>query len=112
MAVKSEIWIRAHLRRCFNAGLTGAIVRRGASEAGAIIVCVHHGEGRSSLYGAPPGPAYDEQGERLWVDLRQGAVFQPGEVNAYIAKQVAYDPDLWVIEIDDRHGVGLLNVVP
>jgi hypothetical protein len=40
MSVKTEIWVKAHLRRCFAAGLTGVVARRGAAEAGAVFVKV------------------------------------------------------------------------
>jgi hypothetical protein len=40
MSLKTEIWVKAHLRRCFAAGLTGVVARRGAPEAGSVFVKV------------------------------------------------------------------------
>jgi hypothetical protein len=31
------------------------------------------------------------------------------EADAYIARQVRYDPDIWVLEIEDRKGIYKLD---
>ena len=50
-----------------------------------------------------PGPKQaGPDGERLWI---QPVVSDSeGELDAYIARQRGYDPDLWVVEIEDRQG--------
>ena len=45
-------------------------------------------------------------GARDWVILTQGA--EPA-VDASISKQRSFDPDLWVIEVEDRAGRHLLD---
>jgi len=40
MSLKSEIWVKGHLRACFVAGLSGVVARRGATEAGAVYLQV------------------------------------------------------------------------
>ncbi|MBU0859200.1 MAG: DUF1491 family protein, partial [Alphaproteobacteria bacterium] len=37
-----------------------------------------------------------------WLALFKGAVTPEGEVDAYITRAVNMDPDLWVIEVEDR----------
>ncbi len=106
--VKTEIWVRAHLRRCFASGLTGVIARKGAPEAGSVFVVVARGDDAASLYAPAPGPAFDEAANRRWLEpLGKGA--QPyRDVQAYLRRQVNFDPDIWVLEIDDKTGRGLL----
>ncbi len=38
MRLKSSIWVAAYLRRCQTEGVFGAIRRRGAEEAGAVLI--------------------------------------------------------------------------
>ena len=111
MAVTAEIWVRAHLRRCFAAGLTGAVVRRGAAEAGTIFVRVNLADGRVRLFGAPPGSAYDPSGERCWIAVMGEEPAMPDDAESYLQRQLARDPDIWIVDIDDREGRGLLRVI-
>ena len=45
-------------------------------------------------------------GDRVWAELAAGA--EP-EVDAAIGRQRGFDPDLWVIEVEDRQGRYLLG---
>ncbi|MBL8905870.1 MAG: DUF1491 family protein [Rhizobiales bacterium] len=103
MSIKSEIWVQAFLRRCFAHGHYGAVLRKGAAEAGAIYVVINRLDGRNFLYGPPPGPAYDEIGEKRWELVRPDAL-DPLALQAAIASLARIDPDIWVVEIEDRDG--------
>jgi len=110
MSVKSEIWVQAFLRRRFAQGQYGAVLRKGAPEAGAIYLVVNRLDGRNFLYGPPPGPAYDDLGERRWERTRIEPV-DPLELQKIIAGFARIDPDIWVVEIEDRDGSLTLNLV-
>jgi hypothetical protein len=45
-------------------------------------------------------------GARVWVILTEG---DEAEVDAALRRQRARDPDLWVIEVEDRQGRHLLD---
>jgi hypothetical protein len=109
MAVKTAIWVAAHLRRCFGEGLTGVVARRGADEAGSVFVRVILRDGSIRLFGPAPGPTFDDQGRRRFR-LRLAAAIDEAEiVDAMIAREVRFDPDLWVLDIEDPAGAGLLD---
>jgi hypothetical protein len=103
MSVKSEIWVQAFLRRCFAQGQFGAVLRKGAAEAGAIYVVVNRLDGRNFLYGPPPGPAYDAIGEKRW-ELVKPEALDASALQMAIASLTRIDPDIWVVEIEDRDG--------
>jgi len=96
------------LRRCFAQGLFGAVTRKGAPEDGAIFVIINRLDGTGLLFGSPPGSSYDEQGQRLW----RRETPKPESLTALsakLAKQIKFDPDIWILEIEDREGTGFLE---
>ncbi len=109
MPVKSAIWVQAHIRRCNAAGLFAALARRGAEEAGSIYVNVNRLNGTGLLFGPAPGPSYDEYGERRWTTLIAASPVSDGRIEDYLRRVSSIDPDIWIIEIEDRSGTGLLS---
>ncbi|CAN5276337.1 DUF1491 family protein [soil metagenome] len=109
MSVKSAIWVHAHLRRCAAKGLYGAVLKHGADEAGAVYAVVNRLDGTSRVMAPAPGPAYDDIGERRFTEIMSAAT--PLDVAALIARLTRVDPDIWMIEIEDRSGAGEFHVV-
>ncbi|MDJ1017342.1 MAG: DUF1491 family protein [Paracoccaceae bacterium] len=101
--ITSEVWVAAYLTRCRLADIPAFVVRRGDHTAGAVIVKLNTLDGQARCYQR----SFDLMtGERKWVVLSEGA---EGEVDSSIGKQREFDPDLWVIEIEDRGGRHLLD---
>ena len=109
MAVKSGIWVDAHLRRARMMGLMAVLVKRGAEEAGAIYLRVILPGGKARLFGPPPGAAYDGQGRKRWALPLGADPVAEAETESYLARQRKYDPDIWVLDIEDREGNGLIE---
>jgi hypothetical protein len=110
LRLKSAIWVSAFLRRCMVEGIFGAVVKRGAEEAGAIYVVVNHLDGTCHLFGPPPGPTHDEEGERRWSeDLSPPA--SPLDVSAFLDRRRKFDPDIWIVEVEDRRGTAGLSAM-
>ena len=86
-----------------------AVARKGAAEAGAVFIVIRHEPDRLSVYGPPPGPAYDEAGRRRWQALFDGLIVGQAEVDQFLGRQANIDPDIWVVDIDDPSGNGLLE---
>ena len=89
-------------------GLYGAVLQRGASEAGVIFVVINHLDHRFELLGPTPGAAFNSDGDRQFVIEGAGS---ESEVNAILARRKKFDPDLWIVEIEDRHGLAGLSVI-
>lgn len=111
MSVKSAIWVYAHLRRCNASGLFATLAKRGAEEAGSIYVRVDRLDGTGLLLGPAPGPAHDDRGERRWVKLVGAAPVSGQLIDDYLRRVRSIDPDIWIIEIEDRHGTAMLACV-
>ncbi|MGH6736107.1 MAG: DUF1491 family protein [Methyloceanibacter sp.] len=104
MRVKSEIWVLAYLRRCQAEAVPAVIVRRGDAAAGAIFICVDLLDGTVSLYGPAPAGFVGGETERRWVRCLGVGPVGSAEARTYLARQREFDPDLWIIEIEDRAG--------
>ncbi len=106
--LKSSIWVHALLRRCSGQGLFATVVRRGADEAGAIHVMINHLDGRYSLLSPAAGPAVSDDGERRFRLAFPGSA-KLSDIDAVLAKEQRSDPDIWVVEVEDRSGHGGLT---
>ena len=104
MRIKSWIWVTAYLRRCQAEGVPVVIVRRGDNDAGAIFISVNRLDGTVRLYGPAPTGLEGSETDRRWVGCFGGKPVSPAEADHYLARQHAFDPDLWVVEIEDRAG--------
>ena len=108
MRLKSAIWVSALLRRCQGEGKFGALLRKGAEEAGAIYVVINHLDGTYDLLGPPPGTSHDEEGTRLFEKIFVTPV-PWSDVSARIDKEASFDSDIWAVEIEDRNGLAGLS---
>ncbi len=105
--LRSDFWVAAYLRRCGVEGVEAALRRRGAAEAGAIFVKVDHLDGTASLYGPAP-QLFVEGGERLFTPILQAAT--PLDVEERMTREMRFDSDLWLVEVDDRAGRHFLDL--
>ncbi len=89
-------------------GIFGAVLRKGAEEAGAVHVIVNHLDGTCHLFGPAPGGSYDEMGERRWI-IEAAPPQTPADAMALLERRLRFDPDLWIVEVEDRKGVAGLG---
>ena len=111
MRVTSGLWVGAYVRRCFNEGAFATVARRGADEAGAILVIVDRLDRTADLYGPAPQAAFSDSrpAERLFQRLMERS--ERSTIDARLANELRFDPDLWVVEIEDRSGRAFLDLV-
>lgn len=96
-------WVRAYLARLRLADIPAYVVARGDPTAGAVLVKLATLDGRARAHQR----GFDlASGGRVWMVLAEGA---EAEVDAAIARARRHDPDLWVIEVEDRAGRTLLD---
>ena len=101
--VTADFWVAAYLTRLRLAAIPAIVVKRGDATAGAVVVKLNTMNGQACCYQR----SFDmNSGDRTWVILTQGA---ESAVDASISKQRGFDPDLWVIEVEDQAGRHLLD---
>jgi hypothetical protein len=114
MRLKTGIWVAAYLRRCNVEGVFAAVRRHGAEEAGAIFVKINRLDGTGALYGPAPQSAFDEAhpADRLFVVLvGRDMPAAEADIEARLTKEIRFDPDLWIIEVEDRAGRNFIDNV-
>ncbi|CAM5770053.1 hypothetical protein LMIY3S_03043 [Labrys miyagiensis] len=108
--IKSSIFVAAYIRRAEIEGGFAVLRHRGAEEAGAIFVKVDKLDGTAALYGpAPQSLITEDDGMRRFVRLTpEGAT--PLDTENRLQREFRFDPDLWVIEAEDRQGRHFLDL--
>ena len=97
--LKAGIFVRALIRRGQVAGASAFVVRSGSEEAGAIILKVSRLNGAVLVL----NQARNAKGELVWAQAL-GGWSEDARAAAWCDKQVGFDPDLWIVEIEDREG--------
>ncbi len=99
MLLSTHLWVSALIRRAELAGAYATVVRRGDAGAGAVLVKVlDRRAGTVRLYAEAVGPG----GERVWMQPLPEA--DETRLDAYAERTRSFDPDLWVVEIEDGRG--------
>jgi hypothetical protein len=93
--VKVGIWVSAALRMADIAGKPGVVVRKGDADAGGVIAVLRGRAGVMVLSQVRTG-----SGEPAWMRATGAAPVDDPAADTYIARQVARDPDLWVVEFE------------
>ena len=113
MRLRSDIWVAAYLRRRNAEGSFAVLRRRGAAEAGAIVIKIDRLDGRLALYGPAPQslsadlpPGVD----RLFTRMHQPKWIDALDAEARLQRQVRFDPDLWIVEVEDRSGEPVIDL--
>ncbi len=99
----AEFWVHAYLARLRFQEIPAFVVAHGDDTAGAVLVKLNTLNGQATAFQR----SFDlMSGERKWVELSSG---DEADVDDAISRQRKYDPDLWVIEVEDRQGRHLLG---
>lgn len=99
----SGFWVSAYLTRLQKAGIPVYLTAKGDATAGAVIVKVALLDGTARAYERRSDLA---TGARVWMQLAEGP---ERDVDAMLIRQRTRDPDLWLIELEDRAGRTLLE---
>lgn len=111
MRLRSDFWVAAYLRRCGVEGVAAALRRRGAAEAGAILVKIDRLDGTGALFGPAPQSQVDRDA-RLFARLHGADWIDAAAAETRLQREIGFDSDLWVVEVEDRLGRNFLDLAP
>lgn len=98
----SAFWVQAYLKRLSLANIPAFVVAHGDDTAGSVLVKQSPLDGSARLFQR----GFSLDGPGPWEVLAEGA---EREVDAAVARQRGFDPDVWIIEVEDREGRHLLD---
>lgn len=98
--LRSDFWVAAYIRQSMGEGKAAMLVRRGAAEAGAIFIRIDRLDGSVALYG-PALQSLTDDGTRRF---RKIADDTPLAISERIEREIRFDSDLWVVDVEDREG--------
>jgi hypothetical protein len=99
----AKFWVQAYMARLEFAGIPAYVVAHGDDTAGAVLVKLATLDGQAVAYQR----SFDlMSGDRKWVVLSEG---DEPSVDAALRRQREFDPDVWVIEVEDRQGRHMLD---
>ncbi|UEM22816.1 DUF1491 family protein [Skermanella mucosa] len=98
--IPTELWVRAHVRRCIAEAIPAVIARKGSPYGGLVMLKLNQLEHGCRVL----TQTRDMDGKTAWLAAKENALMPETDADAYIERAVKRDPDLWVIEIEDRAG--------
>lgn len=109
MRLKSEIWVKAYLRRCQVNGAMGVVVRHGDDDAGAIFIKIVRSDQMAAVFSPAPAGLDDADIDRRWVSRFKQGFVPEADAEALLKREAEFDSDIWVVEIEDREGRDFLG---
>ena len=97
VALKAGIWVQAQIRVCDKNALPAVVVRRGNPDAGTILLKLNRFDAGYEVL----TQVRTAEGNRAWMRSIGDNPVQESEADAYIERQLKFDPDIWVLEIED-----------
>jgi len=107
--LRSEIWVKAYLRTCQAQTIPAIVVRRGDEDAGAVYIKVNRLDGTARLFGPSPGGSWGGGTPQTWMAHMDGSDVSEKTVDDFLNRQVQFDCDIWIIEVEDKKGQHCLD---
>lgn len=99
----SGVWVSAYLTRLGQENIPAYVVAHGDDTAGAVMVKCAFMDGSARLYAREWNFETDSRAWHITAEASEA------EIDETIRRQRSFDPDIWVIEIENREGRTLLD---
>lgn len=105
--IPTHIWLEAGMRRLSTQGIGVFVTAKGDRNGGMVVQKISNLAGQCRLLGLQR----DLLGKLVWINVLQDDIVDDSEADAYIHRAVGRDPDLWVVEIEDRTMMATLDEI-
>ena len=101
--LRSKIWVQAYLKRLELQTISAYVMAHGDDHSGAILVKISKMDGFAGLH----QKTFDLQNNtELCVKILEDVDV---EIDIFLEKQKANDPDLWIVEVESSNGQNYLD---
>lgn len=97
--LSTDLWISATLRRAACEGIPITVVQKGDPSCGTILLKVATLDGFATVYSE-----VRLEDEIFWSPAPRANRVPEHEADLYLEKQADFDPDLWIVEVEDKKG--------
>jgi hypothetical protein len=94
--LKTDILARALVRESARDGRSAMVLRKGDATAGGILVVLVSRTGEGVVLSQTRTP----EGDPAWIRTSGPSSLRAQDMQAFLDRQMKYDPDLWVLEIE------------
>jgi hypothetical protein len=95
----THLFVSAHARLASQEGIPVTVLHRGDPTSGTIILKINLLDRTARvLVEARSGDA------RIWMPATSTDPMPESEADAYLSRQAEIDPDVWIVEIEDKKG--------
>ena len=101
--LKTHMRVAAQMRQAQAGGAFATVARRGDGDAGTLYVKLYLGSGKARLF----AESRNLKGQRVWHEPLDNICTEK-KIDTWLTREADIDPDLWIIEIEDREGRAFL----
>jgi|TARA_R110002096_G_scaffold367840_1_gene561124 hypothetical protein len=99
--LKTDILVAAEIRRCANMSVTATINHKGDQDRGLLLIKQYVYNKGCKVY----TQSRDMDDNLSWHTPFGEEWVEEAKVDQYIARQIGFDEDLWVLEVEDSKNV-------
>ena len=103
--VKSEFWVQSFIKRLQIEDIPAYVLQRGDPDTGAFLIKLNLLDGSAMLFQRTYDLRKDAQ---IWVVTGEG---DDAQIEKSLRRQSLQDYDLWVIEVEERGGMTLKDIL-
>lgn len=98
-SLPTDLLVNAQIRIAASHGVPIIVRRRGHSSSGTILLKINRLDGTVHLL-----TQVRSDDEPVWVSVTATDTVPEAEADRYLERQAQFDPDLWILEIEDKQG--------